>query len=100
MESTSQTAFNPEECYSVVRRTHERNSLQTVSRDYEVYFTDIEGNAHQLKDIFQSFFNKLFTEIETDLPYFSHRVRLVLKAPVSVTLYIFLFMRPVISIMI
>ena len=81
MASASDTGFNPEECYSVVRRTHKRNSLQAVSRDYEVYFTDTEGNAHHLKGIFQSFFNKLVTEIETDLPEFSHRIRLVLNAP-------------------
>ena len=81
MASASDTGFNPEECYSGVRRTHKRNSLQAVSRDYEVYFTDIEGNAHHLKEIFQSLFNKLVTEIETDLPDFSHRSRLVLNAP-------------------
>ena len=81
MASASDTGFNPEECYSVVRRTHKRNSLEAVSRDYDVYFTDIEGNAHHLKEIFQSLFNKLVTEIETDLPDFSHRIRLVLNAP-------------------
>ena len=81
MASASDTGFNPEECYSVVRRTHKRNSLQAVSKDYEVYFTDMEGNAHHLKEIFQSLFNKLVTEIETDLPDFSHQIRLVLNAP-------------------
>ena len=81
MASTGDTNFNPEECFSVVRRTHKRNSLQAVSRNYEVYFIDIEGNPHHLKEIFQSLFNKLVTEIETDLPDFSHRIRLVLNAP-------------------
>ena len=78
--STSDTGFNPEECYSVKRGTHKLKSLQAVSRDYQVYFTDIEGNRHHLKEIFQSLFNNLVTEIETKLPDFSHRIRLVLNA--------------------
>ena len=80
MASTSDTAFNLEEYYSVVRGAHKRNSLQAVCRGYEVYFTDIEVNAHHLKEIFLSLFNKLVTEIETDSPDFSHRISLVLNA--------------------
>ena len=34
-----------------------------------------------MKEFFQSLFNKLVTEIETDLPDFSQRIRLVLNAP-------------------
>ena len=81
MASASDTAFNPEECYSVVGGTQKQNSLQAVSRDYEVYFNDIEGNAHHLKETFQNLFNKLVTGFETDLLDFSHRIRLVLIAP-------------------
>ena len=80
MASTSDTAFNPEEYYSVVRGTHRWNSLQAVFRGYEAYFTDFEVNAHHLKEIFLSVFNKLVTEIETDLPDFSYRISLVLNA--------------------
>ena len=80
MASTSDTAFNLEEYYSVVRGTDKRNSLQAVCRGYEVYFTDIEVNAHHLKEIFLSLSNKLVTEIEIDLPDFSHRISLVLNA--------------------
>ena len=53
--SASDTGFNPEECYSVVRKTHKRNSLQAVSRDYEVHSTDIEGNVHHLKKSSRAF---------------------------------------------
>ena len=53
MASTRDTASNPENCYKVLRRTHKRNSIQSVSMGYEVYFSDIEGNAHYLKNIQQ-----------------------------------------------
>ena len=81
MASTSNTAFNPENCYVVVRRTHERIYLKPVSRDYVVYFTDIEGKLYHLKETIHSLLNKKLTEIETDIPDFSHRLRIVLNVP-------------------
>ena len=80
MASTRDTAFNPEKCYTVVRQTHKLNSLQAVSRDYEVYLSDIEGNAHHLKNMFNSYLTKIVTDIRTDLSDFSQQVRLVLNA--------------------
>ena len=81
MVSTSDTTFTQENCYSNVRRTHKRNSRQAVCRGYEVYFTDTEGNVHHIKENFQSLFNKVVTEIETDFTDVPHRFRFVSNAP-------------------
>ena len=81
MASTSDTAFIPETCYKYAQRTLKRNSSEAFSRYYEVYFSDIEGKAHHLTDIFHSFPKTLDKKIETDLTDFSHRIRIALDAP-------------------
>ena len=81
MVSTSDAAFKQENGYAVVRQSLKRKSLPAISRDYEIYSTDNEGDAQHLKVIFHSLFNKLVTEMQTDLPDVSHRIRPILNAP-------------------
>ena len=73
--------FNPEQYYSVNRMLQRRSLLRAASRDYEVYFTDIESVLDRIKEIFNHLINKLISEIQQDLPGHSHRIRLVLNAP-------------------
>ena len=73
--------FNPEQYYSVNRMPRRRSLLRAASRDYEVYFTDIESVLDRLREIFNHVINKLISEIQEDLPGHSHRIRLVLNAP-------------------
>ena len=58
-----------------------RSLLRTASRDYEVYFMDIESVLDRLRDIFKHLIYKLISEIQEDIPGHSHRIRLVLNAP-------------------
>ena len=73
--------FNPEHFYSVNRMPRRRSLLRAASRDYEVYFTDIESVVDRLRDIFNHLIKKLISEIQEDLPAHSHRIRLVVNAP-------------------
>ena len=57
-----------------------RSLLRAASRDYEVYFTDIESVLDRLRDFFNHLINKLISE-KQDLPGHSHRIRPVLNAP-------------------
>ena len=73
--------FNPEQFYSVSRMPQRRSVLRAASRDYEVYFTNIESVLDKLREIFNHMIRKLVAEIQVDLPGHSHRIRLVLNAP-------------------
>ena len=73
--------FNPEQYYSVNRMPQRRSLLRAASRDFEVYFTDIESVLDRIKEIFNHLINKLISEIQQDLPGHSHSIRLVLNAP-------------------
>ena len=72
---------NPEQYYSVNRTPRRRSLLRAASRDYEVYFTDIESVLDRLREIFNHLIDKLISETQEDLPGHSHRTRLVLNAP-------------------
>ena len=73
--------FQPENYYSFNRMPQRRSLLRAASRDYEVYFTNIESVLDKLRDIFNHMINKLISEIQEDLPGHDHRIRLVLNAP-------------------
>ena len=73
--------FNPENFYSFNRMPQRRSLLRAASRDYEVYFTNIESVLDKLREIFNHMINTLVSEIQEDLPGHDHRIRLVLNAP-------------------
>ena len=73
--------FNPQQYYSVNPMLQRRSLLMAASRDYGVYFTDIESILDRLVDIFNNLINKLRTEIQKDIPGQSRRNRVVLNAP-------------------
>ena len=75
-------SFNPATFYSFNRMPQRRSSpLNSTSRDYEVYFTNIETVLDKLKEVFDHLIRTLVNEIEHDMPNHSHRIRLVLNAP-------------------
>ena len=74
-------AFQPETYYSFNRMPQRRSLLRAASRDYEVYFTNIESVLDKLRQIFNHMISKLISEIQEDLPGHDHRIRLVLNAP-------------------
>ena len=74
-------AFQPETYYSFNRKPQRRSLLRAASRDYEVYFTNIESVSEKLREIFNHVISKLISEIQEDLPGHDHRIRLVLNAP-------------------
>ena len=74
-------AFSPENFYSFNRMPQRRSLLRAASRDYEVYFTNIESVLDKLREIFNHMINTLISEIQEDLPGHDRRIRLVLNAP-------------------
>ena len=75
------TNFDPSRYYSFNRMPQKRSLLRATSRDYEVYFTDIESVIDKLREIFNHLIKQLVEEINNDLPGYSHRIRMVLNAP-------------------
>ena len=74
-------AFSPENFYCFNRMPQRRSLLRAASRDYEVYFTNIESVLDKLREIFNHMINTLISEIQEDLPGHDHRIWLVLNAP-------------------
>ena len=74
-------AFRPENFYSFNRMSLRRSLLRAASRDYEVYFTNIESVLDKLREIFNHMINTLISEIQENRPGHDHRIRLVLNAP-------------------
>ena len=75
-------AISPDYFHSFNRMPQRRNLLRAASRDYEVYFTNIESVLDKLREIFNHKISTLISEIQEDHPGHDHRNGLVLNVPI------------------
>ena len=73
--------FDPSRHYEIVRRPQRRSSLPAVSRDFEIFFSDLESHIDNIHNIFSHIISTLVTELNEESGGSNHRIRIVLNAP-------------------